>query len=126
MLAAPEDTIRGQAYNVGSDEQNYLIRDLAELLSELTGCEVEYAEGSSADARSYRVDFSRLATVFPELSLDWDARRGAAELVEAYRRVGLTSDDFEGDRYVRLRRIRALLASGEIDETLRWREPALA
>ena len=59
LLAAPEDAVRGEAFNVGSDAQNYLIRDLAELLSELTGCEVEFAEGSSADARSYRVDFSQ-------------------------------------------------------------------
>jgi nucleoside-diphosphate-sugar epimerase len=120
MLEAPEDAIRGEAFNVGSDAQNYVIRELAELLSDQTGCEVEFAEGSSADSRSYRVDFSKLTRTFPGLSFDWDARAGASELVDAYRRVGLTTEDFEGDRYVRLRRLRTLLDGGELDKHLRW------
>jgi nucleoside-diphosphate-sugar epimerase len=120
LLEAPEDDVRGEAVNVGSDDQNYLIRDLAEQLSELTGCIVEVAEGSSADQRSYRVDFGKLGRLLPALTFDWDAKRGAEELVEAYRRVGLTTADFEGDRFVRLRRLRSLLDEGAIDQTLRW------
>jgi nucleoside-diphosphate-sugar epimerase len=125
LLEAPEDAIRGEAFNVGTDEQNYLIRRLAELLSELTGCAVEVAEGSEADKRSYRVDFSKLAQTFPDLRLDWNAELGARELVDAYRRVGLSSGEFEGDRYVRLRRLRRLLDDGALGADLRW-APALA
>jgi nucleoside-diphosphate-sugar epimerase len=126
LLDAPESAIRGEAFNVGSDAQNYRIRDLAGLLSELTGCEVEFAEGSSADARSYRVDFAKLGDRFPELEFDWDARRGAAELVAAYRASTLSQEQFEGDRYFRLRRLKTLLDAGELDATLRWHEPVLA
>ena len=93
LLDAPEEQIRGEAFNVGSDDQNYLVRDLAEQLSEITGCIVEVAEGSSADQRSYRVDFSKLGRLLPGLTLDWNAERGGRELVDAYRRVGLTKDD---------------------------------
>jgi len=82
MLEAPEDRIRGEAFNVGTDEQNYLVRELAEVLASVTGCEIEIAEGSAADSRSYRVDFSKLARAFPELVLDWNAERGARELVD--------------------------------------------
>ena len=78
----------------------------------ITGCAVEVAEGSTADERSYRVDFSKLRRTFPSLELDWDAARGARELVTAYRDHGLTWDDFDGDRYVRLRRLRHLLEQG--------------
>jgi nucleoside-diphosphate-sugar epimerase len=124
LLDAPEDAVRGEAVNVGSDEQNYLIRDLAEQLSELTGCVVEIAEGSSPDQRSYRVDFSKLGRLLPALTLDWDARRGGRELVDAYERVGLTREDFDGDRYVRLRRLRRLLDEGAVDPALRWESHA--
>jgi nucleoside-diphosphate-sugar epimerase len=120
MLEAPEDDVRGEAFNVGSEAQNYVIRDLAGVLSEQTGCEVEFAEGSSPDSRSYRVDFSKLEEAFPGLTFDWAARDGASELLGAYRRFGLTAEDFEGDRYVRLRRLRALLDRGELDDGLRW------
>ena len=75
----------------------------------VTGCEIEIAEGSAADSRSYRVDFSKLARAFPDLALEWNAERGARELVDAYRQVGLTSEDFDGNRYIRLRRLLTLL-----------------
>jgi nucleoside-diphosphate-sugar epimerase len=120
LLDAPEDLVRGEAFNVGTDEQNYLVRDLAEVLATVTGCEIELAEGSSADDRSYRVDFSKLARTFPGLELEWDAERGAHELADAYRAVGLTAEDFEGNRYVRLRRLSVLLERGELDDALRW------
>ena len=119
LLEAPEDQIRGEAFNVGTDDQNYLVRDLAQIVSRVTGCDIEIAEGSSADDRSYRVDFSKLRAAFPELSLDWDAERGARELVDAYRAVGLTSEEFEGDRYVRLRRLESLLEANELSSDLR-------
>ena len=121
LLDAPEEQIRGEALNVGSNDQNYLVRELAEQLSEITGCVVEVAEGSSADQRSYRVDFSKLGRLLPGLTLDWNAERGGRELVDAYRTVGLTTDEFEGDRFVRLRRLRRLLDEGALDAGLRWR-----
>jgi nucleoside-diphosphate-sugar epimerase len=126
LLDAPEAQIRGEAFNVGTDEQNYLVRELAEVLAGVTGCEVEIAAGSAADSRSYRVDFSKLARSFPDLTLEWNAERGATELVEAYSQVGLTSDDFDGNRYIRLRRLLTLLEAGELDDDLRWRSPVAA
>ena len=119
LLDATEDRIRGEAFNVGTDAQNYLVRDLAQIVSRVTGCAVEVAEGSSADDRSYRVDFSKLRTAFPHLRLDWDAERGARELADAYRAVGLTLAEFEGDRYVRLRRLESLLEANELSSNLR-------
>ena len=123
LLEAPEELIRGEAFNVGTDEQNYLVRELAEIVSAATGCTIETAAGSSADQRSYRVDFSKLARTFPALTLHWDAKRGAQELIDGYRHAGLTLDDFESDRYVRLRRLTTLLNEGELDPDLRWRSP---
>src|SRR5262245_6915224 len=124
LLEAPEDAVRGEAFNVGSNEQNYLIRDLAQQLSEITRCVVEVAEGSSADQRSYRVEFGKLDRFLPALTFDWDAKRGGSELVDAYRGVGLTWADFDGDRFVRLRRLRRLLDEGAVDPSLRWQSRA--
>jgi len=120
LLDAPEDVIRGLAFNIGRDEQNYLVRDLAEIVAGVTGCEIEIAEGSSPDQRSYRVDFSKLARAFPELGLEWNAERGARELVDAYRNVGMTQGDFESDRYIRIRRLLTLREEGKLDDALRW------
>jgi nucleoside-diphosphate-sugar epimerase len=121
LLDASEDQIGGEAFNVGTDAQNYLVRDLAQIVARVTGCAVEMAEGSSADDRSYRVDFSKLRTAFPDLRLDWDAERGARELASAYRALNLTLADFEGDRYVRLRRLVSLVAEEVLDRDFRRR-----
>jgi len=123
LLKAEPDVIAGEAFNIGTQAQNYRVRDLADVVSVVTGCDVEIAEGSSSDQRSYRVDFSKLARKFPALRFDWDAERGARELIDAYREVGLTLEDLEGDRYVRLRKLSSLLDEGKLDNGLRWRTP---
>jgi nucleoside-diphosphate-sugar epimerase len=126
LLEAPDEQIRGDAFNVGTDEQNYVVRQLADVLADVTGCAIEIAEGSPADQRSYRVDFSKLASSFPDLRFEWNAERGARELVDAYKAVGLTKDDFESNRYVRIRRLMSLLDEGSLDAGLRWRSPVLS
>jgi nucleoside-diphosphate-sugar epimerase len=125
MLAAPRELVHDRAYNVGATAENYRIRDLAGLVHEvLPECDVEFAEGAAPDPRSYRVDFGRFEAAFPEHRAEWTAREGTRELADAYRRVGLTWEDFDGPRYTRLKRLRALLDSGELDGSLRRREVA--
>ena len=120
LLAAPEEATAGEAFNIGSDDQNYRIRELADIVHErLPECEVAFAEGAAPDPRSYRVDFSKFANAFPDCHFEWTAERGADELATAYETHGLTYDDLQGDRYTRLRRL-ALLLDSSLDDDLRW------
>ncbi|HYZ76664.1 MAG TPA: SDR family oxidoreductase [Gaiellaceae bacterium] len=125
VLTAPRALVHNQAYNVGATAENYRIRDLAGLVHEvLPECDVEFAEGASTDPRSYRVDFGRFEAAFPEHRAEWTAREGTRELADAYRDVGLTWEEFDGARYTRLKRLRALLDEGKLDGSLRRREAA--
>jgi nucleoside-diphosphate-sugar epimerase len=122
VLTADRDTIGGRAFNVGRSEENYQVRDLAEIVEETVGdCEIEYAGSGDPDPRSYRVDFTKFHETFPGAGLRWSAREGARELLDAYREIGLTLDEFEGDRYIRLKHLRLLLDRGDLDPELRWR-----
>jgi nucleoside-diphosphate-sugar epimerase len=122
VLSADRETISGQAFNVGRSEENYQVRDLAEIVEQTVGdCEIEYAGSGDPDPRSYRVDFTRFHETFPDGGLRWNARDGARELLDAYREIGLTLDQFEGDRYIRLKHLRLLLDRGDLDPELRWR-----
>ena len=121
LLEAPRERIHGQAFNVGRTGENYRIRDLARIVADtVPGATVEIAADASPDARTYRVDCSRLERTFPELRLTWDARRGAAELYDAFREVGLSLEDLQGPTYSRLGSIRRLLAAGDLTPDLRW------
>jgi nucleoside-diphosphate-sugar epimerase len=120
LLEAPRDVVHGQAFNVGQETENYQVRDLAEIVREtVPDCTIEYAGTGDPDPRSYRVSFEKLHRAFPELRLEWSARRGAEELHAAYERRGLTFDEFDGERFTRLKRIRALLDNGVLDDRLR-------
>jgi nucleoside-diphosphate-sugar epimerase len=121
VLAAPLDAVHSHAFNVGADEENYQVRQLAALVQEaFPGCEVTYAEGGGPDPRSYRVDFCKIRRRVPAFRPAWTARRGAGELRAAFERTGLTQADFTGPRYVRLARLKALLEEGRLGPDLRW------
>jgi nucleoside-diphosphate-sugar epimerase len=119
MLAAPRELVHDQAFNVGRAQDNVQVRDIAEMVcGAVTGSTVTVADGAGPDLRNYRVDFAKLEATFPDLKLRWSVREGIEELVRSYTEHGLTYDDFTSSRYVRVRRIRELLAAGAVDEML--------
>ena len=121
VLSAPRDLIHNQAFNVGINEENYRIRDLAEIVKDtVPGCRVEYAKDAEPDKRTYRVDFSKIARILPEFKPQWTARRGAEELYRAYQKHEIKLEEFEGPRYKRIDHINLLLNSKDLDSTLRW------
>jgi len=128
VLTVPRERVHAQALNVGKNDQNYRIREIADIVQRtVPGCEVSFADGAGPDKRNYRADFSKIARVLPEFRPEWDAARGAAELLATYRQVGLKLEDFEGPRYRRIDQIKRLIAEGSLGTDLRWtREPVAA
>lgn len=125
-MEAPIDVVHNQAFNVGRTEDNYQIRELAEVVkATIPNTEIEYAQGASTDQRCYRVDCSKIQRMLPAFRPQWDARKGALELYEAFRETDLTVEDFEGERYKRIAHIQKLIASHQLDAALRWTEHAI-
>jgi len=121
-LEARRHVVFTQAFNVGRTDQNYRIRELADIVKEtVPNCEVAYATDGGPDKRCYRVDCSKIAQTLPTFAPQWDARKGAAQLYETYRRRGVTLEDFEGPRYRRIDQIKRLLGEDRLDATLRWK-----
>ncbi len=121
VLAAPVEVVHNQALNVGQTEENYRIRELAEIVQEVVpGSRIEYAKDGGPDPRCYRVDFGKIHRVLPDFKPQWNARRGAEELYTAYRSAGLVLEDCEGPRFKRIDHLKHLLATGRVDATLRW------
>jgi nucleoside-diphosphate-sugar epimerase len=120
VLEADRATVHDVALNVGADDGNYRVREVAETVGEVTGCRVSILGGHDPDARSYRVSFARIRELLPDFRPVWNVRAGAEELFAAYRRHGLTRERFERS-FTRLARIDTLLQEGAIDADLRPR-----
>ena len=120
-LEAPREIVHDQTFNVGRTDENFRIRQLAEIVAEtVPGCHVEYAPDGGPDLRCYRVNCDKIRRMLPAFSPQWTARQGARELYDAYRAARLTPEDLERGRYIRIRHIRHLLEAGRVDSSLRW------
>jgi nucleoside-diphosphate-sugar epimerase len=121
VLEAPRDSVHGQTLNVGRNDENFRIREIADIVAEIVpGCRVEYAPGGGPDLRCYRVNFDKIGRLVPGFRPQWTARKGAQELYEAYCNVGLTAAEIEQGRYVRLSEIGRLQGAGRLNGNLRW------
>ena len=121
VLKAPRELIHSQAFNVGSENGNYQIRDIAKMVAEIVpNCEVIFTEGAAADNRTYNVSFDKIRRVFPSYVPRWSVRKGIEQLHEAFVRTSLTYPDFSGRLYTRLKQIQYLLDAGLLNADLHW------
>ncbi len=121
-LTAPRDAVHNQAFNVGSNVENYQVGELAEVVREVfPECNVTVNQKGEPDKRSYRVDFSKIKKYLPNFKPDWTARRGVEEMREAFEEIRLTRDDFTSAKYTRLAQLKALIQAGELDKELNWK-----
>jgi nucleoside-diphosphate-sugar epimerase len=128
VLEAPREAVHNQVFNVGRNDENFRIRELAQIVAEVVpNCSIDYAPDGGPDLRCYRVNFDKIGKHVPAFRPQWTARMGAQELYDAYRGVGLSTADIELGRYVRIQEIRRLQKAGRLDENLQWAgKPAAA
>jgi nucleoside-diphosphate-sugar epimerase len=115
-LTAPTTVINGEVFNVGSTDQNYRIVEVAETVAALMpGAELTVPAGAGADRRSYRVRFDKVTRLLPHFVCQYNLEVGVRELIDAYRRVPVTTTD----NSVRLVHLERLLQAGKLDSSLR-------
>ena len=108
--------------NVGSNEWNYQVRELAEAVRvELGNVDISINKEAAPDQRSYRVDFGRFATLAPDhqpLETLHSAVRG---LIGGLQASGFNDADFRDSNYIRLKVLTDLRSTGDLSEQLFWR-----
>jgi len=107
FLEAPKEAVSGQAVNIGANEENYQVKDVARLVQEMMpGADIVFTGEIGHDPRNYRVNFDRLNRLLPGFRLRYTLREGMRELLNDFRRHGLPPQDFEGGKYVRLEKLK--------------------
>lgn len=119
-LEAPRDLVHNEVFNVGSNEQNYQVRQIAEqVAAAFPGCATEFGP-PGPDNRSYRVNFDKIHAQLPGFACDWNASRGAEQLARIFRAIDLDADTFAGRGHTRLKQLEYLLRTKQIDAELFW------
>ncbi len=122
MLEAPLQDIHNEAFNMGVENLNLQVREIAEIATEtVPGAQLMMMPEPGADQRTYKADFGKFSRTFPDFEFQWTAREGARELYDAFRSVALRYEDFTDKRFTRLRWLDHLLEAGMLDDELRWR-----
>ena len=123
VLVAPREIVHNEVFNVGDSEQNYRVREIAEIVAaQFPGCEVSFGNGGG-DNRSYRVSFEKINNKLPGFSCAWDARRGAKQLHDVFSHVKLDAATFTGRGHTRLLQLQHLINTHQVDERLFWSRP---
>jgi nucleoside-diphosphate-sugar epimerase len=120
VLDAPREAVHAQVLNVGSNEQNYRIREVAEIIGDVfPDCEITYGPADT-DNRSYKVNFDKIREVLPGYECDWNARRGAEQLLSVFSAVDLDTEAFTSRGFTRLKQLEYLIRTKQLDEKLFW------
>jgi nucleoside-diphosphate-sugar epimerase len=121
VLDAPQDSVHGQIFNVGHDADNYQVREIAQIVAGVyPGCELTFGP-AGGDNRSYRVSFAKIHDQLPGFRCAWDARKGARQLHDVFERIGIDRATFDARPFTRLKQLKYLIASGQLDDRLFWR-----
>jgi nucleoside-diphosphate-sugar epimerase len=120
VLAADIPIVHNETFNVGSDSQNYQVREIAQAVAGVfPGCELTFGD-SGGDNRSYRVSFEKITKKLPGFACDWDAVRGAQQLHDVFAAVDLDAATFQGRGHTRLKQLEYLMRTRQLDNQLFW------
>ncbi len=123
VLAAPRELVHSQVFNVGNSENNYRVRQIAEIVGDtFPGCAVVFGD-STGDNRSYRVNFDKIASELPGFACDWNAEKGAQQLHSVFSTISLDAETFTGRGHTRLLQLKHLMDTGQVDADLFWKQP---
>ena len=120
VLQAPTEAIHNEVFNVGDTSHNYRVREIAEVVGEVfPDCRVSFG-APGQDNRSYRVSFEKIRKHLPGFRCAWDARRGAKQLYDLFKRIDMTKDVFECRTFTRLKQLEYLIRTQQIDPQFFW------
>ena len=114
------------AVNVGSEEWNYQIKDLAQAVANLVpGIEININHNAAPDKRSYRVSFELLRTIAPRNLICWDLEKTVQQLFLNLKSMAFSDKYFRESNLIRLAELRRMREIGVLNDQLKWNKQFL-
>jgi len=109
------------AVNVGSNDWNYQVRDLAEAVARvIPGVEVAINKDAQPDKRSYRVNFGLFRQLAPDFQPAVDLTTTIEELRDGLKALKFRKKNFRNSNFIRLEVLRSLCKKGLLNDNLEW------
>lgn len=119
-LLAPERAVHRQAFNLGGAGECHAMAQLAAFVREtVPGAEIGAATKPGLPIDHGPAKSGTSGRILTAYRPRWTARRGAVEIYEAIRRLGLRRDDIDGARCSRVDHLKMLVRLGRMDDELR-------
>lgn len=107
FLKAPREVIHNKAVNIGDNKENFQVKDVADLVQKFVpSATIVFTGEVGEDPRNYRVKFDLLNKLLPDFKLEYTLSKGMEELHRWFIEKKFDINDFEGEKYVRLRTLR--------------------
>ena len=119
VLRAETEKVNGQIFNVGTNDDNYKVKEIAQLVEEIVpNSKIEYATNADKDSRSYKVNFDKIREQIG-YKTKWKLKGGIRNIYEELKKRGLEEKDFNDEKFYRVKYLKSLMAKGLLDEKLR-------
>ncbi len=118
--AAPRELVHNQAFNIGRNDANYQVRDIAEAVhAAFPSATLEITGETGGDTRSYKVNFSKALETLPGFEPKWTLEKGVDEIARFLRENGLRDRNFDDRLFIRLKQLQHGIDTGRLDGDLR-------
>jgi nucleoside-diphosphate-sugar epimerase len=109
------------AVNVGCEQGNYQVRELAEAVARIIpGVSVQINKDAPPDKRSYRVNFDLYRKLAPNYQPIYDLDASISELKAGLETLNFKDDNFRSSYFMRLVQLSTLREKGFLNENLQW------
>jgi hypothetical protein len=109
------------AINVGCNEWNFQVKDLANAVAKvIPNVEVSINQSAEPDKRSYRVDFGLFKKLAPNHQPVFDLPTTITELKQGLEGMKFKDENFRNSRFMRLKVLTHLRETNLLNETLEW------
>jgi nucleoside-diphosphate-sugar epimerase len=119
-LESPEDKVSGEIFNVGSNNDNYIVKDIAQKVEEIVPDSIiSFSKEANKDHRSYQVNFDKIRDILG-FKTKWNLTDGIKDIYKVIKNEKMTKDSFEDKKFYRVKYINWLIEQNQIDNSLRF------
>lgn len=120
VISSPTSQMHNKIYNVGETKENYRVRDIAQIISDVFPNTSLIVGNKSMDERSYQVSFDKIKKEIPSFHCEYNLIHGAEHLYKFFQKNNLGKDHFEFSAFHRVKHIQYLLDTKQIDNNYYW------